>query len=342
MPVLSAEERTLTRLSNLETRFNDLIGQDKPGSTRFATGGVVFGVSATAPPTVDATNFFWDDSANRLGIGTNAPANPLHVLMTTGNQAQFKSSAADSEAGLLISNDARSYILRILGSNADVFQVYDSTAGSARISIDTNGYTYISPRATIGSTNAPTRPFTVDAGASPSFMSFGAAGVEKWVIGNDTGSSHVFIFYNPTNGYAGFITQANFWRFGDSTAPSYRVELPNLASTSGQGRANAWPTYSSRSLKRNIRPINPKALRQRIKDFKIVEFEWNAEENVGITEIGAIAEDVYAILPELVTGDMAKPDTLGIKESKAGVIALALILDHIADAERELPPNARN
>jgi hypothetical protein len=30
----------------------------------------------------DATNLFWDDTNNRLGVGTNAPAYPLHVIGT--------------------------------------------------------------------------------------------------------------------------------------------------------------------------------------------------------------------------------------------------------------------
>lgn len=78
MPIQSFEERTLDRLSALETKYNDLIVQDKPGSQRFTQGGIVFG-AGTAPPTVDAANLFWDNTNKRLGIGTNAPAVTLDV-----------------------------------------------------------------------------------------------------------------------------------------------------------------------------------------------------------------------------------------------------------------------
>ena len=44
----------------------------------FTTGGVIFS-GATGYPTVDAANFFWDDTNNRLGIGNAAPTVPLDV-----------------------------------------------------------------------------------------------------------------------------------------------------------------------------------------------------------------------------------------------------------------------
>lgn len=78
MPIQSFEERTLDRLSALETKYNDLIVQDKPGSQRYTQGAIVFG-AGTAPPTVDAANLFWDNTNKRLGIGTNAPAVTLDV-----------------------------------------------------------------------------------------------------------------------------------------------------------------------------------------------------------------------------------------------------------------------
>lgn len=78
MPIQSFEEKTLTRLAALETKYNDLIVQDKPGSQRYTQGAIVFG-AGTAPPTVDAANLFWDNTNKRLGIGTNAPAVTLDV-----------------------------------------------------------------------------------------------------------------------------------------------------------------------------------------------------------------------------------------------------------------------
>lgn len=52
----------------------------QPGNIAgLAAGGVTFGGAGLAQ---DAANFFWDDANNRLGLGTNAPAEQLHL---TGN-----------------------------------------------------------------------------------------------------------------------------------------------------------------------------------------------------------------------------------------------------------------
>ncbi len=44
----------------------------------FSAGAVLFG-DGTDVPAYDATNFFWDNTNNRLGIGTNTPEQPLDV-----------------------------------------------------------------------------------------------------------------------------------------------------------------------------------------------------------------------------------------------------------------------
>ena len=47
-------------------------------STAFTTGSVVF-AGASGTYTQDNANFFWDDTNNRLGIGTTSPVSPLEV-----------------------------------------------------------------------------------------------------------------------------------------------------------------------------------------------------------------------------------------------------------------------
>lgn len=42
-------------------------------------GSVFFANTTDGAPTEDNTNFFWDDTNNYLGIGTNAPSAPLHI-----------------------------------------------------------------------------------------------------------------------------------------------------------------------------------------------------------------------------------------------------------------------
>jgi hypothetical protein len=51
-------------------------------STAFTTGSVVF-AGASGTYTQDNANFFWDDTNNRLGIGTTSPSVPLTVASST-------------------------------------------------------------------------------------------------------------------------------------------------------------------------------------------------------------------------------------------------------------------
>ncbi len=83
-----------------------------------------------------------------------------------------------------------------------------------------------------------------------------------------------------------------------STAlPQFRLDLPNTAGAAGQGRANAWTTYSSRRWKENIRPID--GALDKVSRLEGVSFDWKPEQGGG-HDIGFVAEDVGRVLPELV------------------------------------------
>jgi hypothetical protein len=107
-----------------------------------------------------------------------------------------------------------------------------------------------------------------------------------------------------TTGYVGF---------GDNT-PDFRIELPNTASNSGRGRANAWSTYSSRRWKTDIRTLD-NAL-DTVLQLRGVRYVWNPEHG-GAPDIGFVAEEVGAVVPEIVSWE------------KNGVDAQALAYDRI-------------
>jgi hypothetical protein len=79
------------------------------------------------------------------------------------------------------------------------------------------------------------------------------------------------------------------------TNPQYRLELPNIANSSGQGRANAWQTYSSVRWKKEITPISD-ALEKTI-NLTGVNFYWK---DTNKYDMGLIAEDVGKVVPEIV------------------------------------------
>lgn len=81
----------------------------------------------------------------------------------------------------------------------------------------------------------------------------------------------------------------------------YRLELPNAANPGGRGRANAWVTYSSRELKQNIETLTDPL--ETINRLRGVSFDWKQPNPDGTHthDMGFIAEEVAAVLPELVT-----------------------------------------
>jgi len=66
-------------------------------STAFTTGSVVF-AGASGTYTQDNANFFWDDTNNRLGIGTTSPAAQIEISASGANAFQFFTSAGSGVA----------------------------------------------------------------------------------------------------------------------------------------------------------------------------------------------------------------------------------------------------
>jgi hypothetical protein len=101
--------------------------------------------------------------------------------------------------------------------------------------------------------------------------------------------SNVAVLPPPLN-----ITSTGHVGVGD-TSPEYRLELPNTADTSGQGRANAWKTYSSQRWKTNVRTIDHAM--DKVAQLRGVYFDWQGQSK---HDIGLIAEEVGRVVPEVV------------------------------------------
>jgi hypothetical protein len=69
----------------------------------------------------DATNLFWDDTNNRLGVGTNAPSVPFEVL---GNA--WVNAVANADATFSIGNPSRRWDVKALQSGAYYQVVYNN------------------------------------------------------------------------------------------------------------------------------------------------------------------------------------------------------------------------
>jgi hypothetical protein len=88
-------------------------------------------------------------------------------------------------------------------------------------------------------------------------------------------------------------------------SPTYAIDIPNTSNSSGQARANAFVTYSSKALKKNINQIeNPLNI---VNNLTGVTFDWK---DTNKREIGLIAEEVHKVLPEIVAYDNNQPAAL--------------------------------
>lgn len=117
------------------------------------------------------------------------------------------------------------------------------------------------------------------------------------------------------------IDQNGFVGFGDIT-PTFRIELPNTADNGGRGRANAWTTYSSRRWKHNIQPLDD-AL-DKVLRLRGVKFDWNADHG-GAADIGFVAEEVGAVLPEIVSWEANGTDAQSLAYDRITALAIEAI-----------------
>jgi hypothetical protein len=172
----------------------------------------------------DATNLFWDDTNNRLGIGTNVPTQALDVV----GQGRFSDNILFStdfkHIGRDLNNSSISFSSinsRILAkiSTGGSFEVYNSASGTSRFAVSNSGQTTISGG---GSTSATT-----------SLLVQNSAGAQTLKIQDDgtstigTSGSGVFTvnslygFINMSGGYLGYgfsATEAWTYRNGSNVS----------------------------------------------------------------------------------------------------------------------------
>jgi len=111
------------------------------------------------------------------------------------------------------------------------------------------------------------------------------------------------------------------------TSPTYRLELPNTASTAGRGRANSWTTYSSGRWKTNVRPID-RAM-DKVQQLRGVTFDWK---DGGRHDMGMIAEEVGKVVPEVVDYEVNGTDATSIDYGRL----VALLVEALKDQEARI------
>ncbi len=117
------------------------------GATAFTLGSVVF-AGTSGVYTQDNANFFWDDTNNRLGIGTAAPGAPLEIAavstsgalrITRTNNSTMSSAVSFFPTGALGSGNP-AWFGGISGATSGyTLSSNDGSVTTTRIYIDTNG-----------------------------------------------------------------------------------------------------------------------------------------------------------------------------------------------------------
>ena len=125
------------------------------------------------------------------------------------------------------------------------------------------------------------------------------------LIARDNGSGAT-LYIQGSGAAANTVLNADGGNVGIGVmTPTYRLELPNISNASGQGRANAWVTYSDSRVKTNQRTLDyglatvmqlrPKRYLQHTARFENGNLILLDE---GHNSVGFIAQELYKVVPE--------------------------------------------
>jgi len=166
------------------------------GAIQFASGGTF---------SSDASNLVWDDTNNRLGIGTTNPARPLEVDGgSVGIAATFKSSNATGGISLMGSGTTDDTRVRI-GAEGDDLKLFSNNI--ERVRIDSSG------NVGIGTTTPAAKLDVSGSGVLSKFSGTGNPRLQ--LIADDDSDPYITLGNNTDNAIAGL--------FLDSSTESFQI-----------------------------------------------------------------------------------------------------------------------
>ena len=242
--------------------------------------------------TVDTNTLYVDSTNNRVGIGTSSPSTELHVdgSITYDGRLRPHSTASDGSAAvpaIVVGYDYDTGLYHP-ASNTIGF----STGGSERMRIDSSGNVGIG-------TSSPTFKLDVAGNARANYFALRA---------NESAPSESAFVYRPATGVLGFGTSSAERMRIDSSGnvgigtSSPAEELHVVGDIVATGNVTAY--YSDEQLK-DFQGTIPNAL-GKVAQLNGYYYTPNEEaKSLGVkdkgVEVGVSAQEVQAVLPEIVT-----------------------------------------
>ena len=265
-----AESQVTNLVSDLASKFT--IPALTNGSVLFSNGTTI---------AQDNAKFFWDDTNNRLGIGTNTPVTDLEVISTGLGGAQFVNTTSTAGSILYLANDVSSTLnLGVRGSTSAAYwgggaageqgiigtpsavPITIATSGTQRMSIGATGQVTIGNNAVGsgaflkirgGTTTVP--PLQLVSGALNTTALAGAAEflTDKLYFTITTGAARKEITLNDsalTSGQVPIITTNGRLTDGGATATelSYLSGVTSSIQTQLNGKQAAYSAFTTNQI----------------------------------------------------------------------------------------------
>ena len=250
----------------------------------------------------DVGSIFYDHSSNYMSFTTNTAE-----AMRIDSSGRVKAQCLSGVGGFyLTEGTADAFSINSEGANGNLLfkDIYNS---SERMRILANGNVGINTTnpgdklSVCGSVRFNTTPNDGEE-ARHYFTVGGGADAATYTMYD--GGQNAKVFFTGNGG--SYFTGGNLGVGDDS--PAYRLELPNTGSAAGQGRANAWVTYSDSRIKSNIQTLSYGL--DIVKQLKPSQYKHHnsikedgqfVKQDEGANDIGFIAQEVLPLIPEVVS-----------------------------------------
>ena len=139
----------------------------------------------------DAANLFWDDTNNRLGIGTNAPTATTHIVGSSNTATDYALKVLNlrSQGSLSVTNDGHVQIGDFSGQGYGTFLSFIRPSGSTRATTFNQGNQNLSIQNVNGSVLFQNTPVQIigsgSTSATTSLLVQNSAGTERFKIQDD-------------------------------------------------------------------------------------------------------------------------------------------------------------